>query len=61
MSSLLPEVLLGVDEVFVHDEVDVGVVRVKELLDLPGLGVVEEQPQVLKERFGEHMTMIISL
>ena len=48
MSSLLPEVLLGVDEVFVHDEVDVGVVRVKELLDLPGLGVVEEQPQVLK-------------
>mgnify|MGYP001340442415 CR=1 FL=1 len=44
MSSLLPEVLLGVDEVLVHDKVDVGVVRVKELLDLPGLRVVKEQP-----------------
>ena len=50
MSSLLPEVLLGVDEVLVHDKVDVGVVRVEELLDLPGLGVVEEQPQVLKRK-----------
>ena len=34
MSSLLPEVLLGVDEVLVHNKVDVGVVRVEELLDL---------------------------
>ena len=54
MSPLLPEVLLGVDKVLVDDEVDVGVVGVEELLDLASLGVVEKQPQMLKNRRYNH-------
>jgi hypothetical protein len=50
MRSFLTETLLGSDEVFVHNVVDVGVVRVKELLHLVHLRVVQEEAQMLQHK-----------
>jgi hypothetical protein len=50
MRSFLTETLLGSDEVFVDNVVDVGVVRVKELLHLVHLRVVQEEAQMLQHK-----------